>query len=91
MNQIFSSPVLEPWNEREKKNHEGLVGQDFTLAVRGKIKLKGKKIKGLDEGLITKIDSMGGMDDFVDANLVSWSAIMVAGQTRSLGGQMLEG
>jgi hypothetical protein len=23
-------------------------------------KLKGKKIKGLDEGLITKIDSMGG-------------------------------
>jgi len=34
---------------------------------------------------------MGRMDDFADANLVSWPAIMVARQTGSLGGQMLEG
>jgi hypothetical protein len=54
MNQIFSSPVLEPWNEREKKNHEGLVGQDFTLAVRGKTKLKRKTIIRLNKGPITR-------------------------------------
>jgi len=31
------------------------------------------------------------MDDFTDENLASWLAIMVAGHTMNLGGQMLEG
>jgi hypothetical protein len=31
------------------------------------------------------------MNDFTDANVVNWPAIMVAGKIMSLGGQMLEG
>ena len=42
MNQIFSSPVLEPWNRRGEEKPWGII-HDFTLAARGKAKLKKKE------------------------------------------------